>query len=139
MLEMINYPAIYIANGTALLLLLIILLSSKRPRRYGLLDDKMYHAMVILNIVQCVTETVTFLIDGKIGYEYHILSIVLNVILFINNIIFAFSWTVYVDHKLFADIKRIKRIYPFVAIPAVLIIIGSLINLVTPVFFVVDK
>ena len=62
MLEMINYPAIYIANGTALLLLLIILLSSKRPRRYGLLDDKMYHAMVILNIVQCVTETVTFLI-----------------------------------------------------------------------------
>ncbi len=139
MLEMINYPAIYIANGTALLLLLVILLSSKRPRRYGLLDDKMYHAMVILNIVQCVTETVTFLIDGKIGYEYHILSIVLNVILFINNIIFAFSWTVYVDYKLFADIKRIKRIYPFVAIPAVLIIIGSLVNLMTPVFFVVDK
>ncbi|MGI6250629.1 MAG: GGDEF domain-containing protein [Anaerolineaceae bacterium] len=139
MLEMINYPAIYIANGTALLLLSVILLSSKRPRRYGLLDEKMYHAMVILNIVQCVTETVTFLVDGKIGYEYHILSIVLNVILFINNIIFAFFWTVYVDYKLFADIKRIKRIYPFVAIPAVLIIIGSLINLMTPVFFVVDK
>ena len=43
------------------------------------------------------------------------------------------------DYKLFADIERIKQKYPFVAIPAVLIIIGCLINFVTPVFFVVDK
>jgi hypothetical protein len=35
--------------------------------------------------------------------------------------------------------RRIKRIYPFVAIPAIIIIIGSLINLGTPVFFVVDE
>jgi len=41
--------------------------------------------------------------------------------------------------KLFSDIERIKRIYLFVAIPAVLTIIGCLINLATPVFFVVDE
>jgi diguanylate cyclase (GGDEF)-like protein len=35
--------------------------------------------------------------------------------------------------------KRIKRIYPFVAIPAVITITGCFINLVTPVFFVVDQ
>jgi diguanylate cyclase (GGDEF)-like protein len=139
MLDMINYPAIYIANGTALLLLFFILLSSKRPLRYGLLDEKIFYAMVILNIAQCLIETVVFLIDGNMAYGYRTLSIVLNTMLFINNIIFAFGWTMYVDYKLFADIKRIKRIHPFVAIPAVLIIIGCLINFVTPVFFVVDK
>jgi len=67
------------------------------------------------------------------------LLIALNAILFIANIVFAFFWTIYVDYKLFTDINRIKRIYPFVAIPAVIIIIGCLINLVTPVFFVVDS
>jgi hypothetical protein len=139
MLDMINYPAIYIANGTALLLLLYILLSSKRPLRYGLPDEKVFYAMVILNIAQCLIETVVFLVDGNMAYGYRTLSIVLNTILFINNIIFAFAWTIYLDYKLFADIKRIKRIHPFVAIPAVLTIIGCLINLVTPVFFMVDK
>lgn len=136
---MFNFPAICIANGAAILLLSVILSSSKRPILHGLLDEKLYFVMVILNIFQCIIESATFFMDGKIGYGYHVLLIVLNVILFINNLIFAYFWTVYVDYKLFADIDRIKRIYPFVAIPAVLTIIGCLINLATPVFFVVDK
>ncbi len=136
---MFNYPAICIANGTAVLLLSIILSSSKRPIRHGFLDEKLYFLMVILNILQCIIETVVFFMDGKMVYGFHTLLIVLNAILFVNNIIFAYSWTVYADYKLFADIKRIKRIYLFVAIPAVLIIIGCLINLATPVFFMVDE
>ena len=136
---MINIPAIFIANGTAILLLLIILSSIKRPLRHGLLDEKIFYFMVILNIMQSIIETVVFLMDGKMIYGYHTLLIVLNVILFINNIIFAFSWTVYTDYKLFADMKRLKRIFPFLALPAALVIIGCLINLATPVFFEVDQ
>lgn len=136
---MINFPAIFIANGTGISLLFVILLSSKKSLRHILLDEKLFYSMVILNILQCFIESVVFLIDGKTGYGYRILSIVLNDILFINNIIFAISWVIYADYKLFADINRIKRIYPFVAIPAILSIIGCIINLVTPVFFVVDE
>ena len=136
---MINLPAICIANGTALLLLIVILLSSKRASRHGLFDEKIYYTMVTLNILQCLIESAVFLVDGKMAYGYRTFSIVLNDILFINTIIFACLWAIYVDYKLFADIKRIKRISLFVAIPAMLIIIGCLINLVTPVFFLVDK
>ena len=136
---MINLPAIFIANGIAVMLLLIILLSFKRPLRHVLLDEKIFFTMVILNIVQCVIETVVFLMDGKMVHGYHTLLVVLNVILFIINIVFAYSWTIYSDYKLFTDINRIKRIYPFVAIPAILTIIGCLINLVTPVFFTIDE
>ncbi len=136
---MINLPAIYIANGTAIMLLLVVLLSMRRPLRHGLVENRIYHGMVILNVFQCLIETVVFIIDGKMGYGYHALLIVLNDMLFINNIVFAFSWVVYVDLKLFTDIKRIKRRYPFVAIPAVLTIIGCFINLVTPVFFSVNE
>ncbi|NLM19800.1 MAG: diguanylate cyclase, partial [Clostridiaceae bacterium] len=137
--EMFNFPAIYIANGTAILLLLVILLSLKRPLRHGLFEEKIFYAMVILNILQCLIESIVFSVDGNMGHGYRTLSLVLNDILFINNIIFAYLWVVYVDFKLFTDMKRIKRIYSFVAIPAILIIIGCLINLVTPVFFVVDE
>ncbi|MGI6695494.1 MAG: hypothetical protein ACOX6O_04510 [Christensenellales bacterium] len=60
MSEMIHYPAIYIGNGTAILLLLVILLGIKRPLRHGLLDEKIFYAMVVLNIIQCIVETVVF-------------------------------------------------------------------------------
>ncbi len=136
---MFNFPAIFIANGTAVTLLIIILVSSKKPLRNAFLDEKMYYAMVILNIMQCLFETLGFLLDGKMAYGYHALLTALDTVLFINGIIFAYFWTIYADYKLFADMKRIKRKYPFIAIPAVLVIIGGLINLATPVFFVIDK
>ncbi len=134
---MYNFPAIYIANGTAILLLLVVMLSIRKPLHHGLFEEKMYYAMIVINIMQCILEVVTFLLNGKI--EYRTLTIVLNVLLFSNSLIFSFFWTIYADYKLFADMRRIRRIYPFIAIPAVLMIIGCFINLVTPVFFVIDE
>jgi diguanylate cyclase (GGDEF)-like protein len=132
-----NLPAVYVANGAAILFLLTILLSFKKPVRHGLLDERIYNLMVYINILQCLVESATFFMDGKI--EYYTLSILLNVILFINSVILSFSWVIYADYKLFSDVKRIKRIYPWLAIPAVLTIIGCLLNTVTPVFFSIDQ
>ncbi len=134
---MINFPAIYIANGTAILLSLAILLSAKRPLRHELFEEKIFYTMAVLNILQSIIESAGFFLDGKT--EYHTLSMALSTILFINSSIFTFLWVIYADYKLFTDMNRIKRIYTFVAIPAILIIIGCLINLVTPVFFEIDK
>ena len=134
---MYNFSAIYIANGTAVLLLLVVMLSIRKPLHHGFFEEKMYYAMIVINIMQCILEVVTFLLNGKI--EYRTLTVVLNVLLFSNSLIFSFFWTIYADYKLFADMRRIRRIYPFIAIPAVLMIIGCFINLVTPVFFVIDE
>ena len=136
---MINHQAVYIANGTAILLLTVILLSIKKPLRYGLFGEKIFYGMVYINILECLLDVAACFVDGKTGYGYRTLSIVLNAVLFINNITFAFFWVIYIDYKMFADIKRIRRIYPFVALPAVLTMIACLINLDTPVFFSVDE
>jgi diguanylate cyclase (GGDEF)-like protein len=133
---MINLPAIYIANGTAILLLIVVLFSSKRPMRHGLLDEKIFFAMVLLNVMQCLMEMLTFSLIGKAGPR--MLSLVLNTILFSNSVILAYFSAIYADFKLFADVKRVKRIYLLMAIPAILTIIGCLINFVTPVFFLID-
>ena len=136
---MINYPAIYIANGTAILLLSVILFSVKKPLQHGLFKEKLYYGMIFLNMLLCCIETATFVVDGSMAYGHRTLSIALNVLLFICNIIFAFVWVIYADCKLFADMKRIRRIYPFVALPAVLTISACFINLATPVFFTIDQ
>ena len=109
---MINFPAVYIANGTALMLLLVILSSLIRPLRHGLFEEKIFYTMVLFNILQCFLETAAFFIDGKMLYGYRTLSIVINCIVFINSNLFAYFWTIYVDYKLFTDMKRIKRLYP---------------------------
>ncbi len=134
---MFNFPAIYIANGTAILLLLVVVLSIKKPLYHGLFEEKIYYAMVALTIVQCIVEMAAFSMIGKT--EYRSLALVLNVLLFGSSNIIVLLAVIYADYKLFADVKRIKRIYPFVAIPAVLTIIGCLINAATPVFFVIDE
>ena len=136
---MTNYQAVYIANGTALLLLSVILLSNKKPLRHGLFEEKIFYGMVHVNILQCFIETAACFVDGKTAYGYRTLSLVLNVLFFINNIIFAFAWIIYLDYKMFADIRKIKRVYPIVALPAVLTVIACFINLATPVFFAVDE
>ena len=91
---MFNFPAIYIANGTAIMLLLIILLSSKKPFRHGLFEEKIFYSMVIINIMQCLLETAAFVVDGNLAYGYRTFSIIVNTMLFINTVMFAYSWVV---------------------------------------------
>ena len=62
----------------------------------------------------------------------------LNATLFIVDIAFSFIWTLYVDFKLFGKLSRIRKLYPFIAIPAVIISLLSCANVFTDVFFTVS-
>ena len=42
-LEMFNFPAIFIANGTAILLLLVVLFSAKKTLRHALFEEKVFY------------------------------------------------------------------------------------------------
>lgn len=130
---MSNIPAILIANGAAVALLSVVLFSAWKTVRFGMFDHKLFLSALVFSLVQSVTESATFLIDGRPGLEW--LNLAVNVVLYIDNITFAFVWTLYIDYKLFADVDRLKRVYPLVAIPALLVAAGSLVNLFTPVFF----
>ena len=81
---MFNFPAIFIANGTAIILLLVVLFSVKKSLRHALFEEKVFYLMLFLNIAQCIIESVVFLLDGKMIYGYRTLSMGLNTILFIN-------------------------------------------------------
>ena len=135
---MINLPAVFVANGLGVALMLTLIFSNRRVARNMFLDDKLFYTMNWLALLLCVVETITFCVDGRSFAGAVFWNRLLNVVLFVADISFAFLWTVYVDFKLFGRLDRLHRIYPFVALPAVLITILSLANLFWNIFFTVS-
>lgn len=134
---MINITAIVIANAFGIALLLILLTGSWRGILRCFFDSKLFFVMILLNIGLCICEPLTFFVDGQQFAGARPIVIISNCALFIGNIAFAFIWTLYADYKLYRDMARLKRIYPKMAIPAVIIFIMSIASCFTPVLFTV--
>lgn len=98
--------------------MVIMLLSNHRNVRSGFLDDRIFSLMCLLTLFLCLFETVTFCVDGRLFWGAIPLARISNALLFALNAVFSFLWTVYVDYKLFGDLRRLRQVYPYVAIPA---------------------
>ena len=138
LINMIDFSDVVIANGTAIVLLVMMLLNTKKPMKASLFDEKIFYLMVTATIFQCITETLSFYIDGRMVQGMREINYLLNSLLYVNCVLFAYEWTLYVDFKIFNDYDRLKRIYPYVAIPGILVAIGVIINFFYPVFFIID-
>lgn len=135
---MINLPAIFVANGLGTALMITLILSNPQKTRNVFLDEKIFFIMCNLTLALCLTETATFCIDGKMFAGAVFLNRLLNAIIFTADSIFSFLWTVYVDYKLFGQTERLKKIYPFVAIPAAIVCLLAISNIFIDVFFTVS-
>lgn len=136
---MVNLPAILVANGLGAALMLILIFSNKKSVRSVFFDEKIFYGMCVVTFFLCLTESLTFLLDGIAFAGAEVVLRLLNSLLFVGNSIFSFSWTVYVDYKLFGRLDRLRRIYPIVFLPALVVICMSLANLFTDVFFTISE
>ncbi len=122
-------------NGVVVVLLISLILNYVRKHHDNTKENKLFIAMLSVNFAQCIIETLTIIIDGKMFQGAILISTCLNSALFMNNIIFALLWSLYADVKVGYDKKISKFAKTAKVIPAVLIIIGSVSNLFCPVFF----
>lgn len=136
---MVNLPAILIANGLGATLMLILIFSNRADVRSVFLDEKLFYGMCLLTLALCVGETATFLLDGQLFPGARPLLRLLNTLLFVGNSLFSFLWTVYVDYKLFGRMDRLRRIYPIVALPALVVAVLAVGNLFGDVFFTLTE
>ena len=134
---MINLPAIFIANGLGVALMVTLLLSNPKGTRNVFLDEKIFIIMCNLTLGLCLMETFTFCIDGKVFWGSVFLNRLVNSMLFITNSVFSFLWTLYVDYKLFGKLERLRKIYPFVAIPAAIVCLLAAFNVYFDILFTV--
>ena len=130
---------VYMPNGIAITLLLVLLFSANRVSNHVLLDAKMFYRMLLCNLFQCIGEIIAYAIDGRGTSGFRLLALLVNAGLFIFNILFAYLWVVYADYKIFGDVERIKKRSKILMLPALLIVLGSVINLFVPVFFKITQ
>ena len=69
---MINIPEILVANGTGAFLVLFLLLYRIRIAQTNQFDEKAYNFMLIVTFIATINETLSFIIDARPGFIFHI-------------------------------------------------------------------
>ena len=123
------------------IVLLIALLISSRIRRS---DDKhpefkIYTLITILTLVACVVDFISFYVDGINKPGMKLVNILTNTLCFVANPIFVSSWCLYEDLKLYRSMTRVKKIYTYAFIPAVIMVLIAIVNMFVPIIFRIDE
>ncbi len=126
-------------NGCAAVLLITLLLNYGRKHITKTKESRLFVIMIVSNLLQCIVETITIVIDGEYFPGAIAVAKLLNSFLFANNIFFSYMWSLYADEKISYNSKHKTAWDKIKPIPAMIIVICAVVNLFTPVFFEITE
>lgn len=126
---MINIPEILVANGTGAFLVLFLLLYRIRIAQTNQFDKKAYNFMLIVTFIATINETLSFIIDARPGFIFHILQYISNTISSASSGIIGYCWCLFVEYHIHRNFERIKKKSRILAIPLIIATILIIINL----------
>lgn len=137
---MINIPEILVANGTGAFLVLFLLLYQIRIAQTNQFDEKAYNFMLIITFIATINETLSFIIDARPGFIFHILQYISNTISSASSGIIGYCWCLFVEYHIHRNFERIKKKSRILAIPLIIATILIFINLLgTGIIFDISK
>ena len=137
---MINIPEILVANGTGAFLVLFLLLYRIRISQTNQFDEKAYNFMLIVAFIATINETLSFIIDARPGFIFHILQYISNTISSASSGIIGYCWCLFVEYHIHRNFERIKKKSRILAIPLIIATILIIINLLgTGIIFDISK
>lgn len=137
---MINIPEILVANGTGAFLVLFLLLYRIRISQTNQFDEKAYNFMLIVAFIATINETLSFIIDARPGFIFHILLYISNTISSASSGIIGYCWCLFVEYHIHRNFKRIKKKSRILAVPLIIATILIIINLLgTDIIFDISK
>lgn len=137
---MINIPEILVANGTGAFLVLFLLLYRIRIAQTNQFDEKAYNFMLIVTFIATINETLSFIIDARPGFIFHILQYISNTISSASSGIIGYCWCLFVEYHIHRNFERIKKKSRILAIPLIIATILIIINLLgTGIIFDISK
>lgn len=137
---MINIPEILVANGTGAFLVLFLLLYRIRISQTNQFDEKAYNFMLIVTFIATINETLSFIIDARPGFIFHILQYISNTISSSDSSIIGYCWCLFVEYHIHRNFKRIKKKSRILAVPLIIATILIFINLLgTGIIFDISK
>lgn len=134
-----NLQAIIIANMTGFLLIFFLLFSRVITKTKSTTEEHAFQGMMILTMIACVVETVTYAMDGQGGRFVYWADMIGTTYLYYANVVGAFLWCMFVDLSLFHDYDRIKRIYYPLRVPVAMLLVSLLGNLKGHYYFYLDE
>ncbi len=135
-----NITAVATSDITGLILILAMLYSSKiRRSDTGHEEFRIFSAIAVLAMIACVVDLFVFYADGKPGIIWRIVGMFGNTYCFVANPLFISSWCLYEDLKLYHSMKRVRKIYTYAFIPAILLAIVAIINNIFPIIYTIDE
>ncbi len=123
------------ANSIAIVLLLSLMVSFWKDYKLRTTETKIFFAMLVVNLFQCIVEPLTILLDGRMFPGAILLCTVLNSMLYMGNVIFAALWATYAAVRVNQADKEITPAVILKYAPAMITLIGAFINVFVPVFF----
>lgn len=137
---MINIPEILVANGTGAFLVLFLLLYRICIAQTNQFDEKAYNFMLIVTFIATINETLSFIIDARPGFIFHILQYISNTISSASSGIIGYCWCLFVEYHIHRNFERIKKKSRILAIPLIIATILIFINLLgTGIIFDISK
>ena len=137
---MINIPEILVANGTGAFLVLFLLLYRIRISQTNQFDEKAYNFMLIVTFIATINETLSFIIDARPGFIFHILQYISNTISSASSGIIGYCWCLFVEYHIHRNFKRIKKKSRILSVPLIIATILIFINLLgTGIIFDISK
>lgn len=137
---MINIPEILVANGTGAFLVLFLLLYRILIAQTNQFDEKAYNFMLIVTFIATINETLSFIIDARPGFIFHILQYISNTISSSASSIIGYCWCLFVEYHIHRNFKRIKKKSRILAVPLIIATILIFINLLgTGIIFDISK
>ena len=123
---------ILMANGMAVLMMGYLLLCRRKNRESLHTEDKIYDGIALVNILGALSETVTFLIDGKSFTGSRQINYAANSLCFIGTVSMSLLWCLYVELRIYRNYKRIFSKIAFLIFPWLVEVIMILCNLFRP-------
>ena len=131
--------AIFISNGIGVAVLLVLLYASRTATQRKRPEDRVYSILVYGVMLSCITETLSYWLDGKTFSGAVALNYIVNTYLFTANIFLPFCVLMYVDLGLYGNLSGIAKKYRFqIAVGAIMLAINA-VNLFVPVTFFISE
>ena len=127
-----------IMDSFSLLFMSGILVYTAMYRQRGRMDDRLFYAMTLVNVVLAVSDGTAYLLEGRDLPALWETLTALNIIFFAAFEIFAYLFLLYIDYRAYRKEERIlKQMIPY-AFPWLFLCLILLVNLKTRWIFYFD-
>ncbi len=114
---MIDIKEIFVANGSSAFMMWFLLMCRRRNRESIHIEDKIFDGMAFVNFLGAVTETLSFLIDGRSLPGGRLLNYVSNSLCYLGTASIGLLWCLYVNLRVYRNYKRMRHCLRFVLLP----------------------